>query len=225
MTSNEDIKSPPAWGAWAGWRGRAEELAEAAGRILGAWGRDADRAAANLRVVRDYAARGVLGRPRRAGREALFDLRALAEFLAARFLLADGWPLAKIAEFTSQASLADLLSRLPAPPGRTAAELALDHLEGEAAADSWDIATAGHALAADTAAPAAMIARGLSRSARLGRPQGASRERLLRLRLAPGCEVLLDPGFARRLSPEDAETLAASLAEALCAERLRQDGD
>jgi hypothetical protein len=67
-------------------------------------------------------------RAERRGREGVFGLRQLLEYLAARALLRDGWPLAKIAAFTSRASEAELAALLPAPPraagprGRTRAQ-------------------------------------------------------------------------------------------------------
>jgi hypothetical protein len=55
-------------------------------------------------------------RGERRGREGVFGLRQLLEYLAARALLRDGWPLAKIATFTSGASEAQLAALLPGPP-------------------------------------------------------------------------------------------------------------
>src|SRR5512139_1872106 len=83
----------------AQWRGTAAELADRLNVVLVGIPTLADDAgAANERLVRHYVQVGVLTAPEREGREALFGLRQVVEFLATRYLLKDGWPLAKVAE-------------------------------------------------------------------------------------------------------------------------------
>lgn len=71
---------------------------------------------ANVRLLRHYLTTGVLSRGERRGRDGIYGLRHLLEYLAARALLRDGWPLAKIAAFAARASDAELAALLP-PPG------------------------------------------------------------------------------------------------------------
>jgi hypothetical protein len=49
-------------------------------------------------VIRDYAQRGIVSRAERQGKGAIYGHRQLLEIVAARLLVAEGWPLAKIAE-------------------------------------------------------------------------------------------------------------------------------
>ena len=77
----------------ADWRGTADELAAKCNEILATMPLLAeDAGAANERLIRHYVQVGVLSAPEREGREALFGLRQVVEFLAARYLLKDGWP-------------------------------------------------------------------------------------------------------------------------------------
>ena len=81
-----------------GWTGDVGELARLAGEILAARGLVDASTEPNVRVIRDYAQRGIVSRAERQGKEAIYGYRQLLEFVAARVLVADGWPLAKIAE-------------------------------------------------------------------------------------------------------------------------------
>lgn len=100
------------------WRGTAAELADTAAEWLGSLGLDEQRL--NERLVRYYVQDGVLSRPEREGREAKFGFRQLLEFVVARKLAADSWPLAKIASWNRGAdekALLDLIDdkQLAAP--------------------------------------------------------------------------------------------------------------
>ncbi|MEA1051674.1 response regulator [Lamprobacter modestohalophilus] len=88
------------------WQGSAAELAAAAAELL-ADGTDDERL--NERLVRYYVQSGILTRPQRAGREAVFGYRQLLELVAARALVRDGWPLAKIADWNGSADERALL--------------------------------------------------------------------------------------------------------------------
>ena len=96
------------------WEGTAESLAETAGRLMQGEARfgEADFAP-NERLVRDYVARGIVGKPERRGKEAIFGFEQLVQFLACRAMLADGWPLSKIAEDFRHANLEDTLALIP----------------------------------------------------------------------------------------------------------------
>jgi DNA-binding transcriptional MerR regulator len=108
----------------ADWRGTAAELAERLNAILADTPSLADDAgAANERLVRHYVQVGVLTPPEREGREALFGLRQVIEFLAARYLLKkDGWPLAKVAEIVRAMDAEGLTRFVPSERPRTRAE-------------------------------------------------------------------------------------------------------
>ena len=50
----------------------------------------------NERLVRDYVARGILSKPERKGKEAIFGFEQLAQFLACRAVIEDGLSLIHI---------------------------------------------------------------------------------------------------------------------------------
>ena len=81
-----------------GWTGNADELAASASEILGERGLADDPVSPNVRLIRDYGHRGIVDKPERRGKEAIYSFRHLLQFVAARSLVSDGWPLAKIAE-------------------------------------------------------------------------------------------------------------------------------
>ena len=95
------------------WEGTAETLAETAGGLMqGEAGFGEADFAPNERLVRDYVARGVLA-SRSAGQEAILALSSLCSSMACRAMLADGWPLSKIAEDFRHANLEDTLALIP----------------------------------------------------------------------------------------------------------------
>src|SRR5215510_14524143 len=92
------VNAPTDLTALEGWTGDVTDLARLAGEILAARGLADASAEPNVRVIRDYAQRGIVSRAERQGKEAIYGYRQLLELVAARVLVADGWPLAKIAE-------------------------------------------------------------------------------------------------------------------------------
>ena len=79
------------------WQGTIDDLVDTANIALQRLGRGRN-ADLNIRLVRDYAQRGILSPAERRGKEAVYRFQHLNEIIAARVLLNDGWPLAKIAE-------------------------------------------------------------------------------------------------------------------------------
>jgi DNA-binding transcriptional MerR regulator len=107
----------------AAWRGTAAELANQCNSLISMLSSLApDAGAANERLVRHYVQVGVLTPPDREGREALFGVRQVVEFLATRYLLGDGWPLAKAGEMVRTTDLPGLLELIPAQRVPTRAE-------------------------------------------------------------------------------------------------------
>src|SRR5262245_30176180 len=76
------------------WTGTIDELVDKANAMLGINHQDAG--ALNVRLIRDYIHRGLLGGVVKQGKEGLFTYENLVRLLATRVLLNDGWPLAKI---------------------------------------------------------------------------------------------------------------------------------
>ena len=95
------------------WEGNAEALAKHAKSWMRVKHIGDPAFEPNERLVRDYVARGILSKPERKGKEAIFGFEQLAQFLACRAMIEDGWPLMKIAEDFGVSSLADILNLVP----------------------------------------------------------------------------------------------------------------
>jgi DNA-binding transcriptional MerR regulator len=214
--------------------GPAAELADRCNEVLPENGLTKDAGVANERLIRHYVQLGVLTSPVRRGREAIFGARQVAEFVVARMLLKDGWPLAKIAELIQAyelpipAPMADELDELDEP---TPAERAVARIHASAApaprSKPEKIMLYGAALqatpdsltrAADLSARRLDLAETL-RS--LGNAAGVpDREEVLRIRLTPWATVDLDARQLRRLGPDAIDALGKALVEALRQERI-----
>jgi len=108
------MQSPPLE-TFTDFSGSAEDLARLATRICAERGLGAatDTDELSSRLVRDYAQREILSRPERLGKEAIYTWRHLVELVAARALVADGWPLAKVTQHFALTPLEDLLPLIP----------------------------------------------------------------------------------------------------------------
>ena len=77
----------------------------------------------NERLLRHYVSMGVVDKPSREGRDALYGFRHLVQFVAARRLLAEGLPLAKIANYTGAVPTDALAAYIENPERVSEAEL------------------------------------------------------------------------------------------------------
>ena len=93
----------------------------------------------NERLLRHYVSVGVVDKPSREGRDALYGFRHLVQFVAARRLLAEGYPLAKIASYTSAVTTDVLTAYLEKPGPTSEAELLVAAFRSEALAGSPSI--------------------------------------------------------------------------------------
>ncbi len=231
----------------AEWRGTAAELADKLNDLLLQVPALADDAgAANERLVRHYVQLGALTAPEREGREALFGLRQIVEFLATRYLLKDGWPLAKAAELVRGTDVAGLSQLIPTERPRTRAEeVAARYRRG-----SDGVAEPVERIGAGPSAAAALrpaipderrvesliespltLAAGISRRRvsleenlkALGNPQGRpGRHRILRIELTPWCHVEVEVRALGEMSEDTPATLGAALTQALQEERIQK---
>ena len=117
------------------WSGDASELARLAGEILSARGLGDVSSEPNVRLIRDYAQRGIVSRAERHGKEAIYGYRQLLEFVAARELVADGWPLAKIAEHFAHIADAELRNLISGDRGWNRALAVARRLRSETPAE------------------------------------------------------------------------------------------
>lgn len=191
------------------WRGTAAQLGELAARIR----RDVhvDDQEVSERLVRFYVQSGVLDRPEREGREALFGYRQLLQLLVARGLAADGWPLAKIAEYNRHAdlkALTDLVPRRVTRPGPDDGEYLADHQPNllEKSTEKFK-APAVMAMALPVMA---------AQRSDFGKESGALPSRTLReLVLTPWCRVLVEEDRLQALTAEIAARLVTTFSSAL----------
>ncbi len=84
---------------------------------------DQEATEGNERLLRHYVSMGVVDKPTREGRDALYGFRHLVQFVAARRLLAEGFPLAKIAKYTGAVPTDALTVYLEKPDRTSEAEL------------------------------------------------------------------------------------------------------
>lgn len=227
----------------ADWRGTAAELADRLNDVLTGIPSLADDAgSANERLVRHYVQVGVLTAPEREGREAMFGLRQVVEFLAARYLLKDGWPLAKVAEMVRATDLDGLAGMIPTDRPRTRAEevVAKYRTQGRSrvsaatfaltpqSAPTTKRAAVQQAMKLETPlARAADITRrrvSLEENLKaLGNAEGRpDRSRLVRIELTPWCHVHVDVAKLGEMSEDTPDILGAALTQALQEERIQK---
>jgi DNA-binding transcriptional MerR regulator len=231
------------------WRGTAAELAEKCNEFLPNVGLADEAGSANERLVRHYVQVEILTPPDREGREALFGARQIAEFLAARRLIHDGWSLAKIAELIKTAGPEGFIQLMPAERAPTTAERTLARFRSPSSHQSaplariaeesppWpvpDFAARHEAEPPPSAPPSSTSLRQAQDITRrrmdlqknltaLGNASGAPhRHRTIRLSLTPWCQVYVDARELSRLSADTPEILGNALTQALHEERIRK---
>ena len=237
--------------ALARWRGTAQELADKCNEVLaGVPSLTDDAGAANERLIRHYVQVGVLTPPDREGREALFGLRQIVEFLATRYLLKDGWPLAKAAEIVRTTDVTGLAQLIPSERPRTRAEEVAAKYRGKrvpadrgtqgrtpptfalAASEPPPIASSRAAvqqaikletplsLAADISRRRVSLEENLKA---LGNPEGRpERSRVVRIELTPWCHVNVGARQLSEMSEDTPAILGAALTQALQEERMQK---
>lgn len=225
------------------WRGTAAELADKLNDVQAGIPSLADDAgSANERLVRHYVQVGVLTAPERQGREALFGLRQVVEFLAARYLLKDGWPLAKVAEMVRATDLDSLAGMIPTDRPRTVAEEVVAKYRtksrGDVSAATFALAPQSTPATKRKAVQQAMkletpLARAADITRRrvsleenlkvLGNAEGRpDRSRLVRIELTPWCHVHVDAAKLGEMSEDTPDILGAALTQALQEERIQK---
>lgn len=233
------------------WRGTAAELAEKANSLLPRLNLQEDAGSLNERLVRYYVSEKVLTPPEREGREAMFGFRQVIELLVTRYLLRDGWPLAKIADMVQSSDLVSLQNLVPSDRPRTSAEEVVARFRrGEPTTED----SAGFSLSMPapsrsapsqpglplrprvtaermSAPPALEMAAELTRRKAaltdnlkaLGNADGRpQRRRTIRIELTPWCQVHINAKELHEISDEATEILGTALTQALQEERSRR---
>jgi DNA-binding transcriptional MerR regulator len=233
------------------WRGTAAELAEKANLLLPRLNLQEDAGSLNERLVRYYVSEKVLTPPEREGREAMFGFRQVIELLVTRYLLRDGWPLAKIADMVQSSDLVSLQNLVPSDrPRATAEELVARFRRGEpevppspdfslsmpvasrSAPTQRGLPLTPRVVAERSSAPPALeMAAELTRRKAaltdnlkaLGNADGRpQRRKTIRIELTPWCQVHINAEELLEISDEATETLGTALTQALQEERSRR---
>lgn len=232
--------APAGWkNKYRNWRGTADEMAQCLDAIQADVGLD-DEVRPNARLIRHYVQEEALSKPDREGKQAIFGFRQLVQYLVARQLLQDHWPLAKAASFIKTSEFNDLESILPdgALPERIR-QMVQKYRQAD------DNSTASMSLDAAKALVKRHQSDGgwqkreelmMERSAMLSasmaprhetqeeedekEPHGHATVR--RIRLAPWCYVYLDAIQIENLSAERIDRLADGLRRALLKEVIRK---
>lgn len=199
----------------AAWEGTAGELVDLISALLPSLGWAADEPEPNVRLVRYYTQISVLDRPVRRGKEAIYGFRQLVQYLAARWLLLDGWLLAKIGEETSLRSTEALLALLPGGAPKNRAQSLIDRFRQDSLAPASPPAARPdpRAQAAWRTAQRARLQRALPA---LGNRSGSVPQRhVVMLELTPWCQVTVDADKASTLTDAEAAMLGEALAATL----------
>ena len=134
-----------------GFQGNADALLAAAQELVKTLNLDQEAGEGNERLLRHYVSMGVVDKPAREGRDALYGFRHLVQFVAARRLLAEGFNLAKIAKYTAVVPTEALTSYLEKSDRASEAELLVAAFKAEPASRSKVPAT--QAASANRTAP------------------------------------------------------------------------
>jgi hypothetical protein len=93
----------------------------------------------NERLVRDYVAKGILSKPERKGKEAIFGFEQLVQFLACRAMIEDGWPLSKISEDFQVSSIWEILKLIPGEAAPNDAMTLIESFKSEMLVEDLDL--------------------------------------------------------------------------------------
>lgn len=182
------------------WAGTAAELAVAARDVITIVGMKDPEVEPSERLIRHYAQIGVLDRAEHKGREAHFGFRQLAQYLVARNLAMDGWPLAKIAEFTSKSKLPGLLDLIPKSFQQNRSQTTEELTRTRGCINEQ------------------LIKQNLLSKTRrqifddLSWPQ---KNQIIEIDLTPWCKVYIDPKSSQNLHPNEAELIGKALVRVL----------
>lgn len=208
------------------WSGTAAQLAEALDNLLVRYTLNPEPTPSE-RLVRFYVTSGVLQKPQREGREALFGPRQALEFLAARALLEDGWPLAKVAEFLPGQSDDDLEALLPEREPRKAVKTKAQELVEQLRAGETSVVPERSVVRSPLPAPAPNPVQ-LKQRQRVREAQqkleseGVKREAWVHLTVTPWCEVELQQAALESVTLEQVESAVELIRAALVGELARK---
>ncbi len=209
--------------------GNIEQFAQMAGEAARYYGLADESVEPNVRLIRDYLVRRIIRKPtERRGKELIFGFRHLMEFLAARSLLRDGWPLAKVAEYIGGAGDSELRVLVERPRLENDAVRAVDALmrkrdQTRAPADKGAFGRREEAellRSREVTERQALLFRQNRELPELLRALGNPRGELLRedcvmFGLAPGINLGIARSRLEALTPEEAEDIGRAVVASL----------
>jgi hypothetical protein len=225
------------------WTGNADELAQEATRLIRRLPALSDLPETNERLVRDYVRRGIVSKPHRVGREAMYQFRHLAELIAARVLVAEGWPLRMIAQ-TFKGATEDALLEIVEGRKPTVKELEPRHQDDVSDDDEAHAAGFMTMLPLDVPFSTTFASKGepsqfVERATELSKVRADARAARQRLHLseaeaparnmvvfdiAPWAILGVESEKLERLSDEDCEDLSRAVRGALADRPERRNG-
>ena len=214
------------------WQGDAEALATK----VADWARHmglSDTSRITVRLIRDYAQRGIIEKPRRVVKSAIYDWEHLIRLLVARKLLSEGWPLQKIAELFLISSIYEIRAMLPAPSSQSTAATEDPALSDLRKMRERSVPEAWHTMQPQKKQPLNRMRQASTacfslRSAQeeLGfEPQDIKSQHMTRIEIAPGVELMIDQGRLRRMGQSEAGAIARAVEICLSDPKLRSNED
>ena len=142
-------------------QGGAEDLIDAAQVLVKKLSLAQEASEGNERLLRHYVSVGVVDKPLREGRDALYGFRHLVQFVAARRLLTEGFSLAQIAKYTAVVGTDDLAHYLEKTDRKSEAELLVAAFRSEGAGRSTPPVTASRRAASPKPLPSLSTGMGM----------------------------------------------------------------
>ena len=211
------------------WQGNLESLVTTAELVFSDFDLTSD-GEINVRMVRDYIQRGILGAVDKAGRELEFNYEHLLKLVLARVLLSDGWSLRKIAEHFNFSELRELEELFPS--NDNPALSAVKRLRSSVKFSEPPEMSMSMPSPPRPSPPRPSLLRfGISKRVarqtsiqqemkqalrKLGLPEdGPATEELTLLAIAPWFQILMEKRRMKSLTPEDAKDLGSAVTASL----------
>ena len=211
------------------WQGNLESLVTTAELVFSDFDLISD-GEINVRMVRDYIQRGILGAVDKAGRELEFNYEHLLKLVLARVLLSDGWSLRKIAEHFNFSELRELEELFPSNdnPALSAVKRLRSSVKfSEPPEMSMSMPSPPRPSIPKPSLPRFGISKRVARQTsiqqemrqalrKLGLPEdGPATEELTLLAIAPWFQILMEKRRMKTLTPEDAKDLGSAVTASL----------
>ncbi len=227
---------------WRTWSGNAQQLVGVLLKVEQQLGIQDLEVNPNERLIRHYVSLGILKRPRREGKEAIYKFEHLIAYLVARTLARDGWPLAKVKEQLEALSEEELYRYIELSPGasvnvRSAKDLITeykaksrraDHMANSRSESSLNDSKTAFSADDSTRQSAYLTKKKLEDQATLialGNATGnAKQTEILEIELTEWCRLLIDRLQLSKMPPETPELLGKAVERFLSRELHRQRG-